>query len=179
MKVLGFAASSSRKSINKELVKYALGLLDQVETEVIDLNDYELPLFSEDKEKEIGQAQLAKDFLEKISESDALVVSFAEHNGSYTAAYKNLFDWCSRINREVFQNKPLVFLASSPGKGGAKNVLELASNSAKYFAGDLKSSLSIPNFYDNFDLETGMLTNETMKAELMSTLKSLELMQTT
>ncbi|MCV5754627.1 NAD(P)H-dependent oxidoreductase, partial [Escherichia coli] len=77
---------------------------------VLDLNDYQAPMFSEDKEKEIGQAEGAVAFLRDLAEADALVVSFAEHNGSYPAAYKNLFDWATRIERNVFQNKPVVYL---------------------------------------------------------------------
>jgi len=173
MKLLAFAASSSKKSINKQLATYAAGLLDNVQVEVLDLNDYELPLFSEDKEAEVGQPSLAKKFLSKIEDSDAIIISFAEHNGSYTAAYKNLFDWCSRINREVFQNKPLVLLATSPGPGGARNVLESAKGSVKHFAGDVKASLSIPSFYENFDVESGSMKNSEINAQLVSAVHNL------
>ena len=119
MKLLAFAASSSKTSINKQLVVYASTLLDGAEVEVLDLNDYELPLYSVDKEKELGHPQLAQVFMAKIAANDAIIISFAEHNGSYSAAYKNLFDWCSRINPKVFQDKPLVLLSTSPGPRGA------------------------------------------------------------
>ena len=63
MKVIAFAASSSARSINKQLVTYAAGLLQGVEVEILDLNDYELPLFSVDREAQwLDQPQLAKDF---------------------------------------------------------------------------------------------------------------------
>ena len=119
MNVIAFAASSSSKSINKKLVTYASTLLTNASVEVIDLNDYELPLFSEDKENEIGKPELAKLFLKKIKDCDALIISFAEHNGTYSVAYKNLFDWCSRINPKVYQGKPMILLSTSPGPGGA------------------------------------------------------------
>ena len=124
MKILAFAATSSSKSINNKLVRYAASQLedvspDEIQTEILDINDYELPLFSEDREIDLGQPQFAKDFLQKITNSDALIISFAEHNGSYTVAYKNIFDWASRINQKVFQNKPMIMLATSPGPGGA------------------------------------------------------------
>ena len=51
-KVTCFAASSSRNSINKQLVTYAAGLVEDADVEVLDLNDYELPLFSVDREAE-------------------------------------------------------------------------------------------------------------------------------
>ena len=101
MKVLAFAASSSTKSINKKLVTYASSFLQNVQVEILDLNDYELPLFSEDKEEEIGQPTFAINFLKKIGDCDALIISFAEHNGFYSVAYKNIFDWCSRIDPTV------------------------------------------------------------------------------
>ena len=173
MKIIAFAASSSTKSINKQLITYAASLLEDAQVEVLDLNDYELPLFSIDKEQELDKPQLAQDFFAKIGASDALIISFAEHNGSYTAAYKNLFDWCSRINQKVFQNKPLVLLSASPGAGGAAKVLAAAVNSAPYFNGELKASLSIPSFYQNFDVEKGCLINKELQAQLMAAISKL------
>lgn len=163
MKLLVFAASSSRASINKKLATYAANLLtinsSDISIEVLDLNDYELPLFSEDKEKELGQPDLAKQFLNKLGSSDALIISFAEHNGSYSAAYKNLFDWCSRINPKVFQNKPMILLATSPGPGGAANVLSVAVDSMAFFGGEVKGQFSLPSFYDNFNVEHNQFKN--------------------
>jgi len=130
MKLLAFAASSSRNSINKQLVTYAAGLVEGASPEVLDLNDYELPLFSVDREKQLGKPDLAKAFLRKIALSDAVIISFAEHNGSYSAAYKNLFDWCSRIGPNVFQDKPMVLLSTSPGARGGASVLAAATASA-------------------------------------------------
>ena len=66
MIILAFAASSSSQSINKKLVTYATSLIENAEVKVIDLNDYELPMFSEDKERELGQPTLSKDFLNEI-----------------------------------------------------------------------------------------------------------------
>lgn len=173
MKIVAFGASSSKKSINKILATYAASLVNDAEVEVLDLNDYELPLFSEDKEAEIGQPELAKQFMAKIAGSGALIVSFAEHNGSYSAAYKNLFDWCSRINPKVFQNKLMLLLSTSPGPGGAASVLTAAVNSAPYFDGDVKSSLSVPSFYENFDLDAGVIKNKDINDQLVSAVQSL------
>ena len=102
-----------------------------------------------------------------------MIISFAEHNGSYTAAYKNLFDWCSRIDSKVFQGKPAVFLATSPGKGGAQSVLASAVGSAEYFTADVKASLSVPSFHENFDAESGVVSNEEIRNQLIAAVKSL------
>jgi len=171
--VVAFAASSSKKSINKKLVSYAASLLDDVSVEVLDLNDYELPLFSTEKEEELGQPELAKQFFEKLGSCDAIIISFAEHNGSYTAAFKNLFDWCSRITPKIYQDKPMVLLATSPGARGGATVLSTATNSMPHFAGDVKGSFSLPSFYDNFDVENNEITDQDLAAKLNQEVQKL------
>lgn len=168
MKVLTLAASNAAKSINKQLAVYATSLIKHAEADIIDLNDYELPIFSMEREAELGQPDLAKQFHKKIADADAIVISFAEHNGSYTAAFKNLFDWTSRIDPKVYQNKPMLLLATSPGPGGAATVLNAAVTSAPYFNGAVKASLSVPSFYDNFDVKLGTLTNAELNDKLHS-----------
>jgi NAD(P)H-dependent FMN reductase len=175
MKILAFAASNSRKSINRQLVTYAASLVDGAEVEVLDLNDYELPLYSEDREKELGHPELAKAFLAKIAASNAVMVSFAEHNGSYSAAWKNLFDWSSRLGKKVFQDKAMVLLSTSPGARGGATVLAAATGSMPFFGGDVKASLAIPSFYENFDVERGVLRNAELKDRLIEAVGQLEL----
>lgn len=173
MKVLAFAASSSRNSINQTLANYAASQIPDANVELLNINDYEMPIFSEDREKELGQPELAHAFFNKIGQADVLVMSFAEHNGSYTAAYKNLFDWTSRIDQKVFQNKKVVLLATSPGPGGASNVLAAAQGSAPYFAAEVKGALSVPSFYDNFDMESNQLTNAELQQQLNSIISEI------
>ena len=173
MKLLAFAATNNSKSINKQLATYAASLVEGADVEILDINDYEMPLFSQDREEELGHPALAQQFFAKLGEADGIIISFAEHNGSYTAAYKNLFDWTSRIDQKVFQGKPLVLLATSPGPGGANTVLTAATGSAPYFAADVKASLSIPSFFDNFDMEAGAMRNEELKLALTEAVAKL------
>jgi hypothetical protein len=44
------------------LVTYAASLVEGAEVEVLDLNDYELPLFSVDKGAELGRPELSKTY---------------------------------------------------------------------------------------------------------------------
>ena len=173
MKLVAFAASSSSQSINRQLVTHAAGLLLGFEIEILDNNDYEMPLFSVDREAQIGHPEAAKQFLQKIAAADALLISFAEHNGSYTAAWKNLYDWCSRVETKVYQGKPVVMLATSPGGRGGIGVLETATKSAPHFGAELRGSLSIPRFNDNFDIASGRLTNAELQAKLEATVATL------
>jgi NAD(P)H-dependent FMN reductase len=179
MKVLALAASNSRQSINKQLVSYAgevltSKLITNAEVEVIDINDFEMALYSIDRETESGIPQQAQAFYDKIGSVDAIIISYAEHNGSYTAAFKNLFDWTSRIDPKVYQGKKMIMLATSPGPGGAGSVLAAATGSAPYFTGEVKASLSVGSFYDNFDMEKGQLRNEEIQQQLEDALAALK-----
>jgi NAD(P)H-dependent FMN reductase len=69
--------------------------------------------------------------------------------------------------------KPVIMLATSPGPGGAATVLAAATGSAPYFAAEVKGSLSIPSFYDNFDMEKGELKNEALAQKLKAIITEL------
>lgn len=69
---------------------------------------------------------------------------------------------------KLFQNKPVIMLATSPGPGGAATVLAAAQGSAPYFAADVKAAISVPSFYDNFDLESGQLTNKKFADKILN-----------
>lgn len=174
MKILSFPASNSRHSINRELLHYAERFLKAHDIEHLDIHDYEMPIYSVDRERETGVPDAAKRFLRKIAEADGLLISFAEHNGNYTAAFKNLSDWCSRIDRNIYQHKKMVLLSASPGQGGASTVLAMAESSVPFFGGDVVASLSIPSFHENFDSEAGVLTNEVLADKLEKAMAQLD-----
>lgn len=166
MRILAFSASNSSTSINRRLVEYAASLADGAEVETLDIHDYEMPLYRADREEADGIPQLAHDFLARVGAVDAIIISFAEHNGIYTAAFKNLFDWCSRVGREVWQGKRMLLLATSPGGRGGQGVLEFAANAMPRFGGEVVGHMSVPSFGENFDSEAGRLTNAELDAEL-------------
>lgn len=172
-KIIALAASSSSRSINKKLVIYAAGLLQNVELEILDLNDFELPLFSVDREDQMGQPALAQAFLDKISASDGIIISFAEHNGCYSAAYKNLYDWVSRIQPRVYQDKPMVLLSTSPGGRGGKSVLELAASQIPRFGGRVLAEVSVAQFDSNFNAANGQIENDEIAAQIQAAVNQL------
>ena len=173
MKILAFGASNSENSINQHLATYTANLFDGADVETIQIDDYEMPIFSMKREKELGSPDLAKKFYQKIGEADLVIISFAEHNGTYTAAYKNLFDWTSRVNSKVFQDKDMILMSTSPGPGGAASVLASATQSAPYFAGNVKASISLPSFHSNFDMSTMEVTNEDVKQKVQLAVSSI------
>jgi chromate reductase len=171
MKIIAFGGSPSKNSINKKLATYAASLFENAEVEVLDLNDFQMPLFTVDIEKEIGQHELAKAFLAKMEIADILVVSLAENNGNYSAAFKNIFDWCTRITGKVFNEKPMLLMATSPGGRGGATVLEIAKNAFPRFGADIKGVFSLPSFNDNFDVVNGKISNPELDNQLKEIIK--------
>lgn len=172
MKIIAFGGSNSTQSINKHLATYAAGLFENADVEVLDLNDYAMPLFSVDLEKEVGQHKMAHAFLNKLKEADILVVSMAENNGNYSVAFKNVFDWSSRIEKDIFQHKPMLLLATSPGGRGGASVLGIAQNLFPRYGAEIKGSFSLPSFNSNFDLEENKISNMELDKELKDIIQS-------
>ena len=171
-KVVAFAGSNSKNSINKKLATFAASLLENNEFEVLDLNDFELPLYSVDVVGKNEFPQAAIRFNDELVSSDAIIISLAEHNGSYTAAFKNLLDWVSRKDKTVFKNKPVLVLATSPGGRGGATVLNTALNSFPHFGAAIKGSFSLPSFNDNF--KEDKIVNPELLKQLSEAVKSLE-----
>ena len=173
-KIIAFGGSSSKNSINKQLATYAANLFQNVEVEILDLNDYEMPVFSVDKEKENGIHNLAYDFFAKIGTADFIVLSLAEHNGAYSSAFKNTLDWASRINAKTFQQKSMLLLATSPGARGGSSVLDIATKRFPFQGAEVKGSFSLPAFYENFDVVNGIINPE-LKNQLLEIVNSIEI----
>ena len=165
MKIIGFAGSNSSQSINKQLVKYTLSQIEllkieSLETEWVDISDYPLPVFGVDLEEKEGFPGNIGKFIDKIQSADGIVVSLAEHNGSYSVAAKNLIDWCSRHTGKFFNDIPMLLMGTSPGGYGAKNVLDAAEKRFPKFGAQIISIYSFPTFNDNFSPEKGIVDEE-------------------
>jgi len=159
-KIVAFGASSSTCSINKKLAIYAAHHVSNAEVNVLDLNDYEMPIFSVDRQDNDGFPQRAHDLKRILLAADGIIISFAEHNGSYTAAFKNVFDWVSRFQDNVWYSNPMLLLATNDGARGAKTVLEQAHNRiARNNPYDIPS-FSLPNFPKTFDENKGILDSK-------------------
>jgi len=160
--IITIGASTSKNSINKMFAEYTGSLLNGVKLTNVDLNDYEMPIFSVDVEAEQGFSKGTLDLNEVIESADGFIISFAEHNGAYSAAFKNAFDWLSRINGKVWRDKPMLLLATSPGARGGETVLNIALGRFPFMGGNIVGSMSFPSFFENF--KDDEITNAELKA---------------
>lgn len=172
--IVALGASSHKKSINKKLANFAAHLVTGGSVNLLDLNDFEMPIYSIDKEIENGIPQLAHDFKAHIKAADGIVISFAEHNGAYTVAFKNIMDWISRIEPDTWASKPMLLLATSPGGRGGQTVLDIAVNKFGHMNKNASiSHFSLPSFNANFNDEKG-ITNEELLIALKAKIAAFE-----
>ncbi|MFY0644649.1 MAG: NAD(P)H-dependent oxidoreductase [Bacteroidia bacterium] len=168
--IIAFGASTSGNSINKQLAAYAAKQTG-LQFKMLDLNDFELPLYSIDKENDTGFPQKLVEFHQLIKEADGIIISFAEHNGAVTAAYKNLHDWISRLERTAWAYKNMLLLSTSPGQGAAQSALAYAQKSFGISKAIIGGNYSLPSFYQNFDVTDG-IKNPELKAAFQEQIDS-------
>jgi len=154
-KIIAFSGSNSSKSINQTLVKHAASLVENHEVEVLDLRNYESPMFSLDIEAKDGHPEIVKQLEAKISESTTLLIAVPEYNGFMPSFFKNTIDWLSRINKEFLKGKEIIMLSTSPGGCGGKQSLEHTTSILPRFGGEVIGTYSLANFYEKVNLENG------------------------
>ena len=159
MKIIAFGASNSSQSINKQFATYVAHQIDEAATKVLDLNDFEVPIFSVDRERANGHPDKIKRFVQLLEEADLVVISLAEHNGSYSTAFKNLLDWGSRVYGKLLTGKMLL-LSTATGARGGKSVMETALTRFPRHGAEIIGHFSLPVFQENFDPEQGIINAE-------------------
>ena len=163
-KIFAFAGSNSSKSINRQLVKHALKRFKEFEINFVDLNNFEMPIYSMDREEKDGIPDKAMQFRSEIQVADAIVCSLAEHNRSYTVAFKNVLDWCSRVDLKIFDDKPMLLMSASTGGYGGGNVMNMAKSFFPKCSADVVETFSLPTFKKNF--ENGEISDKELSSEL-------------
>ncbi len=137
-KFLAFSGSTRTDSVNQKtasiLASFVTGAGE--EAEVINLADFEMPLYQGDLEAESGLPEGAVALKAKLTEADALIIVCPEYNGFMPPVLINAIDWCTRspeasLSLECFMGKPVFIAAASPGPGGGARA-----------AGHLKTMLS-------------------------------------
>ena len=76
-KIVAFRASNSKRSINQQLAHFAAHQIENAAVNLLDLNDFEMPIYSIDREKETGFPPEALQFKAHLRESDGIIISFA------------------------------------------------------------------------------------------------------
>ncbi len=129
-RIVAFAGSARRDSLNKKLARVAAGYARAAGGEVtfIDLDDYPMPLYHGDLESAEGMPENARKLRELFLSHDALLIVSGENNRSVSSLLKNTIDWLSRSIGDgkgansglaPYRGKLAALMGASPGPYGA------------------------------------------------------------
>ena len=126
VRILAFAGSARRDSVNKKLLQVAsAGARDAgAEVTIIDLADYPMPLYDGDLEAGEGLPDNAHKLKALFREHHGLLLACPEYNGSITPLLKNTIDWVTRPAGSdepmlaAFDGKTAALVSASPGTLG-------------------------------------------------------------
>lgn len=166
-KILAFAASARRDSFNKKLIRIAAEGARRTGADVtlIDLRDYEMPLYDGDLEADSGIPQKAMELRRLLLGHQGLLLASPEYNGSFSPLFKNAIDWTSRsVNGEdglaPYRNKVAVLMSASPGGfGGLRGLIHVRAVLGNVGAIVLPDQLAVAKAHDAFSPD-GSMTNE-------------------
>jgi NAD(P)H-dependent FMN reductase len=135
-KILAMAGSMRVGSYNKKLVRIAAegSRKAGADVTVIDLNDYQLPLYHGDEEKAHGVPELAQKLKKLFIQHDGFLFSCPEYNSSVSGVFKNAIDWVSRPEKSdpfylvAYKGKTAAIMSASPGAlGGLRGLVHVRS----------------------------------------------------
>jgi len=173
VKILAFAGSTRKESLNKKLVRVAAegARAAGAEVTVIDLHDYPMPLFDGDLEVASGMPEKARALKKLLRESDGLLISSPEYNSGYSAVLKNTLDWISRQSEPgekslaAFAGKYAALMAASPGAlGGLRGLYQLRELLQNMSVTVMPRMQSVPQAQAAFDEQGGMKEENMAKA---------------
>jgi NAD(P)H-dependent FMN reductase len=131
-RILVFAGSARSASLNKRLAAVAARAVQAAgaQATLLDLRDYELPLYDGDLEQRGLPPKLAE--LKALFKAHhGLLLACPEYNGSITPLLKNTLDWVSRPAPgekplECYEGKVAGLLAASAGAlGGLRGLVHV------------------------------------------------------
>lgn len=161
--LLAFAGSNSSTSINFKLVNYTVSLVKGHQIGVLNMANYPFPIYSADHEKENGFSNSLVELKNDIMNSDGLIISVNEHNSNPSAYFKNLIDWLSRLEHKFLEEKKILLMSTSGGRRGGVGSLEVVKNMLPRFGAQTIITFSLPQFHENFSVESGIIDEDLAK----------------
>jgi chromate reductase, NAD(P)H dehydrogenase (quinone) len=173
VRVLGFAGSLRKASVNRGLLRAASALLPEGMTlEIFDIGP--IPLFNEDLLTGGETPPAVVDFKLRIAAADALLIATPEYNYSIPGVLKNAIDWASRPAKESpLNDKPLAIMGAGGIMGTSRAQAHLRQVAVFTNMHCLnKPELTVQRCWEKFD-DQGNLVNEDARAAVAALLAAL------
>ena len=178
IKLLFFSGSTRSGSYNTLLTQQAVSIantLGKVQITLIDLNDFDMPLYNGNLEQKSGLPAAAIDLKTLFKEHHGIFISSPEYNSSLSPLVKNSLDWISRKQNNdepdliAFKGKIIALASASPGNfGGLRGLVPLRSMLSNIGALVIPTQLCISAAHQAFD-EQGNL-KDTKSHSMLTTL---------
>lgn len=171
-RILAFAGSARRDSLNRKLLVEAVAAARQAgaEVDLVDLAGYPMPIYDGDLEEESGVPTAALELRRRMLEADALLIASPEYNSSYSALLKNTLDWVSRPVAggpplAAFAGKTAALLSASPSQyGGIRGLAALRTLLENMNVRVLPNQVALARAHEQFDAEGRLADLEQRRA---------------
>lgn len=115
---------------------------------MLDLREYNFPLFDNTLKTQKNPSANVLDFAKKIMESNGIIIVTPEYNGSYPASLKNAID----VLYDEWKHKPIAIATVSAGPfGGSQALVALQFTLWKMKAWTIPAMFSVPNVQKAYD----------------------------
>jgi len=120
MRVLAFAASLRRASLNRKLVAVAADVARAAgaQVDLAEFREFEMPIYDGDLDASAGLPPGAAELRRRLEQTDAMVIAAPEYNYSIAGPLKNAIDWVSRARPMPWRGKSVLLIAASPSPMG-------------------------------------------------------------
>ncbi|WP_323035716.1 NAD(P)H-dependent oxidoreductase [Pararhodobacter sp.] len=180
-KLLMVSGSTRTGSTNSKLAALAASIARDAGADVtlIDLKDYDMPLYNGDLEAESGLPDTAKRLKQVFVEHDGLFLASPEYNSSISPLLKNTLDWISRRDTPdepalwAYKGKVAGLGAVGSGAlGGLRGLVPLRMMLGNIGVTVVPSQVAISHGLSAFD-ERGALKDERQHGMLKATIDQL------
>lgn len=120
--------------------------------DILDLNEYQFPVFNERLKFQKDPSKEMLDFAGKIKQADGVIMVTPEYNGGYPASLKNVVD----LLYDEWYRKPIAISTVSAGAfGGTQVITSLQFTLWKIGAWTVPAMFPVPKVQDAFDENGG------------------------
>lgn len=174
-RILAFSGSARRESLNRKLLAVATDSVRAAggAVTVIDLNEFDLPLYNGDLEEKEGMPAAAVRLVELIQAHAGLLIASPEYNSQVTPLLKNTIDWISRADENPLTGKVAAVVSASPGAlGGARSLQHAKHLLLQLGCHVMPAQCILPRAHEAFD-EAGLLKDARTQKSLDALSKQL------
>ena len=166
-RILAFAGSARRESLNRKLLAVAVRETRAAGGEVtlIDLNEYQLPLYHGDLEDHDGMPANADRLVRLITEHAGLLIASPEYNSLITPLLKNTIDWCTRADPNPLEGRVAAVVSASPGMFGGVRSAQMARQLLLHLGCHVvPAQCTLPRAHEAFEPDGALKDQRTLAA---------------